>query len=175
MKVSFTGSQSGMTPFQYVELVQRLKDFGCTELVNGYCIGSDEKSILAAVEAGVRIFTLYPSILRQKWAKVLGTPGKFEQWQTVELFTDLGNGPEKVTINYMFKNLRKPLERNHLIVAESDQLIATPKEFSHTVRSGTWATIRSGWHTKKKVLVIPPIDRESVNGPGNNPANSGPR
>lgn len=155
MKISFTGSQSGMTPFQYQELVKRLRDFGCTELVNGYCIGSDEKSILAAVEAGVRIFTLYPSNIKGKWAKVLGTPGKFEQWQEIEL--------EGTKINYQFKTPRKPLERNHLIVAESEQLIATPKEFSHTLRSGTWATIRLAWKNKKKVLTIPPIDREEPN------------
>jgi hypothetical protein len=164
MKVSFTGSQSGMTPFQYTELVQRLKDFGCTELVNGYCIGSDEKSILAAIEAGVRIFTLYPSILKQKQSRIFGTPNRFEIWQEIEI--------DGQKLHYLFKTPRKPLERNHLIVMESEQLIATPKEFSHTVRSGTWATIRSGWKTKKKVLVIPPIDRESANGQGNTGSNS---
>lgn len=159
-----------MTPFQYSELVQRLKDKECSELVNGYCIGSDEKSILAAIEAGVRVFTLYPSTLKNKWAKVLGTPSKFEQWQQIELEV----GGVKYTISYMFKNIMKPLERNHHIVELGEELIATPKEFSHTLRSGTWATIRYAWKRKKKVLTIPPLMRDT-DGPGNNTANSEPR
>jgi hypothetical protein len=51
------------------------------------------------------------------------------------------------------------LERNKRIVDNVTLLIATPKEFHHTLRSGTWSTIRYAWKKKIDVVIIPPIER----------------
>lgn len=158
MKVSFTGTQSGMTSWQKEELGKRLQELKCSELINGGCIGADEESISVALEAGVRIFHLYPSYIKPKQALVAKagwTKGEYLE----TFYRDATRDYEGVRIKIEKED--KPLERNQKIVDESEVLIAAPKEHKHTLRSGTWATIRYAWKRKKKVIVIPPIEREN--------------
>lgn len=152
MKISFTGTQSGMTPWQQDELGKRLLELNCSELVNGGCIGADEGSILIALQVGVRIFHLYPSYLKHKQGEVVkvGDSGGQYVTRTLKVFGEVSIKIEKEMA---------PLVRNQIIVDSSDVLIAAPKEHKHTLRSGTWATIRYAWKRKKKVIIIPPIER----------------
>jgi len=156
MKISFTGTQEGMTQWQGEELQARLTELKCSELINGGCIGADEQSIAFAINAGVSIFHFYPSNLKHKQS-ALASLGATEGY--MDIGTDIGR-----TINIKIERERPALERNKLIVDESEVLIAAPKEHKHTLRSGTWATIRYAWKRKKKVIIIPPIVREDDNG-----------
>ena len=49
-----------------------------------------------------------------------------------------------------------PLERNQLIVDKAQCLIATPKEFEETVRSGTWFTVRRGRKANIPIYIVYP-------------------
>jgi len=48
------------------------------------------------------------------------------------------------------------LARNHNIVLETQELIATPFQAEEILRSGTWATIRFAKKLKRKVTIILP-------------------
>lgn len=48
------------------------------------------------------------------------------------------------------------LERNKVIVRETDELIATPQEAREQTRSGTWSTVRFARKIGRKVTVILP-------------------
>ena len=48
------------------------------------------------------------------------------------------------------------LKRNKSIVAASLQMIATPKEATEKLRSGTWATIRYATASRKKLTIMFP-------------------
>ena len=151
MKISFTGTQSGMKAFQKTELSRLLTELKCAELCNGACIGADEEALLISIEAGIKIFHLFPSYIKPKqssWVGIIGyTEGRYEKF--------------KDDIQVKMEKEEAPLIRNKKIVDESSILIACPKEHEHTLRSGTWATIRYAWHKKKKVITIPPIEREN--------------
>ena len=149
MRVSFTGTKAGMTKFQQEGFLLMLNELSVTELVHGDCVGSDAEANFLAIQNGVKIFHLFPSDLGGKRAFCFGGSSRHEA----------------VTYNWndcivTIERPEKPLDRNKKIVDQSDVLIATPKEHSHTLRSGTWATIRYAWKRKKKVVVIPPIVRD---------------
>lgn len=150
MKMSFTGTQKGMTKFQKEELKKHLS--GCSELCNGACIGADEEAIAIALESGVRIFHLWPSYIVQKQAAVVKGRHTLGEYKEFEL-APYGK------IRIKIEPSMAPLTRNVKIINESDVLLAAPKEYQHTLRSGTWATIRKAWHAKKRVVIIPPIER----------------
>ena len=148
MKLGFTGSQSGMNQFQKNEFTKLLDQFKPDELHHGDCIGSDAQAHelfinwhLKNREHGEkRVIVIHPPSNFQKSAML------WQKWQPKD--------------NGLIKSLRVPLaylERNKEIVNETELLIATPKELEHTLRSGTWTTIRYGWHCKKQVIVVPPI------------------
>ena len=151
MKVSFTGTQQGMTEFQKIELKQRLIDLNVTEFIHGDCIGADSEANAIAIESGIKVFHLFPSNLGAKRAICFPT-----NIQTDGHYYAMPNSDILVKMELE----ENPLFRNKKIVDASDQLIACPKEHQHTLRSGTWATIRYAWKKKKNVLVIPPIVRE---------------
>lgn len=154
MKMSFTGTQRGMTKFQKEELAKRL--IGCSELCNGACIGADEEAIEIALKEGIRIFHLYPSYIVNKQSAVVKAGSTMGEYKEFEL-EPWGK------IRIKIEQTAAPLTRNLKIINESEVLIACPKEHKHTLRSGTWATIRKAWHAKKRVVIIPPIEREDNN------------
>jgi len=153
MRVGFCGSQRGMTPFQSEELKKRLE--GCTEFIFGDCIGSDWEAANIAI-FNVQIFTIYPQNINTKKRAFFYNKEKDIKRENGEWLLY----PSGLRIRWMPAG--KPLERNKLIVDNCDKLIATPKEFEHTLRSGTWNTIRYAWKTKKEVLIIPPVIREET-------------
>ena len=147
MRVAFIGTQLGMTPFQKEALKKHLIEFHCSEFIHGSCIGADKEANDIAIQAGIKIFTIWPSNNSKKRAFC---------------FTELQLKELTVRIKPQFP----PLVRNQYIIDSSDILIAAPKEHSFTLRSGTWATIRRGWSKIRndktyKVIIIPPIVAET--------------
>jgi len=155
MKVGFTGTQNGMTEFQKIELAKLFNLLKVSEFVHGDCIGSDEEANEIAFNCGIRVFSIFPSTYYKKRAfcfnesKILNNDdGK---WNTISYKN------ENVQVRWYPKDM--PLNRNHHIVDNVARMIATPKEHEHTLRSGTWATIRYAWKTKRDITIIPPIIR----------------
>jgi len=158
MKIGFTGTQRGMTQFQKDELKGLILLLKVSEFVHGDCIGADEQAHQIAYEAGVRVFTIFPSTYYKKRAfcfnegKILNNDNG--QWNTVNV------NDEKILVRWMPKDT--PLNRNHYIVDNVSRMLAAPKEHEHTLRSGTWATIRYAWKTKRDITIIPPMADTSV-------------
>lgn len=149
MIVAFTGTQAGMTDFQKDKLYEALQS--CSEFIHGDCVGADAEANEIAIKAGVKIFTIYPSIFNAKRAYCFNLrSGPYHEWIAV--------GDLRVRI---FPP-KMPLERNQDIIRAGDKVIACPRQFKHTLRSGTWATIRIGWRLKKVVSIIPPVVREDT-------------
>lgn len=154
MLIGFTGTQSGMTSFQKEELAKILNIKQCTEFLHGDCIGADREANDIALKSGVILFTIHPPdnmkkrafcfdiFMKTKWNRII-TP--YENWSDV--------------IKVRWYPVDAYLKRNQRIVDSVELMIAAPKEHKHTVRSGTWSTIRYAWKSKKDIIVIPPIDR----------------
>lgn len=126
-KIGFTGTQRGMTVQQKRKLRELLWDYD--ELHHGDCIGSDDEAHDIALGHGLRIVVHPPSI------------------------------PTKRAFRTSFHEIRPEQHyntRNHNIVDETSELIATPAEFEEQLRSGTWATIRYAVKQGKKVTIIFP-------------------
>lgn len=153
MQIGFTGTQTGMTHFQK-EMIPKILDLkGASEFVFGDCIGADEQAAYIALDHGIRIFTIYPPIKKYKRAfwggiKESVNDGKFREFEVKGIKVQVRFYPED---DY--------LKRNKAIVEATNFLIACPKEHAHTLRSGTWATIRHAWKLKKDITVVPPVDR----------------
>lgn len=153
MIYGFTGTQKGMQSFQKQELVLRLE--GCTEFTHGDCIGSDKEANQIAFEQGIQFFTIFPPSDTKKRAYCFN-PERYlmngnTQWREI-------NWEGKI-INVRWMPKDDYLKRNKKIVDHCQKMIATPKEFEHSLRSGTWTTIRYAWKIKKELIIIPPINR----------------
>lgn len=150
MRIGSTGTQKGMTDWQAEESKKFLLFKNCTELVFGDCVGSDLQMANIAIDAGVKIFTIYPQNKDSRKRAWCFNPEKDIKRENGDwlLF------PSGIRVRWM--PAKPPLERNKLIVDNSEYMIATPKEFEHSIRSGTWATIRYAWKNKKDITIIPP-------------------
>jgi hypothetical protein len=129
MIVGFTGTQEGMTARQLeafkLSLPPTMKTF-----IHGCCIGADEEAAYCVhmmLKNSVRIW-IYPSNIKSKTSKL------------VDGFFAAKAAP------------KPPLDRNKDIVADSELLIACPKEREEVLRSGTWATVRAA--RKKGIPII---------------------
>lgn len=163
MRIGFTGSQSGMTLFQKIELEKNLTQLHCTEFHHGDCIGSDIESNKIAKEMlpDYGILAIHPAIytVKRAWSNA-----QYFRNQ-IELFAFVGRKEIDLEDKKLILEYHEPrnyLVRNQNIVDVTELLIACPKEFGHTLMSGTWATIRRGWKKMKiepsyKVIIIPPI------------------
>jgi hypothetical protein len=155
MILGITASQSGLTSFQREELKKLIELYKPNELCHGDCIGGDSEANQLAIESGIRNYSLFPSVLTKKRAYCftgVSIPLPIWEWMT---HTD--------TIRFRLAAPKPPLERNEDIVNYCDKLIACPKESRHTVRSGTWHSIRLAWKRQKKdpnfkVVIIPPLE-----------------
>lgn len=128
MDVGFTGTQRGMTEAQWRSLWSLFVGRAPGNFHQGDCIGSDAQAVWAARTAGFRIIGHPPD----NDAKRAFAPA--DEW-------------------------REPLpylERNHKIVLASQEMIATPGEFTEQLRSGTWATIRYARKLRRPLHVIYP-------------------
>ena len=129
MKVSFTGTRSGMSAWQKQQLEKFFLDHRgeISVLVHGACMGADEEAhAIARKVFGKSLYiAIFPSTAK---TRVDG-------------------------LDAQFVGARKPpLERDKDIVnLGADLLIAAPKQMHEFPRSGTWATVR--YARKKKVKV----------------------
>jgi len=126
MRIGFTGTREGMTTRQIA--VASLMLAYADELHHGDCDGADAQ----AHDLG-----------RLHGAHIVGHPPK--------------NGSKRAFCEC--DELREPkgyLERDDDIVDETDELIATPKEFEPQDRGGTWYTINYAKRVGKPVTIIYP-------------------
>jgi len=152
MRIGFTGTQKGMTNWQAEELKKLFILKNCSEFIFGDCVGSDVEAANIAFSCNIRIFTIRPALV---------ATNKRAWWYNPDKDITRENGqfllyPSGMRIRWM--PAKKPLERNKDIVENCELMLATPKEFEHTLRSGTWATIRYSWKTKRDITTIPPKD-----------------
>ena len=138
IKIGFTGTQVGMTGEQklrFMDIFEKFK-YPVIEFHHGDCIGADW-------EAHTLVCLYYPEITIH-----IHPPNVV----TKRAFAHLKHIPKNLLVH-------KPadyLGRNHIIVNSTDILIATPKDFSMVMRSGTWATIRYAGKNRKPVIRINP-------------------
>lgn len=131
MKTGFTGTQKGMSSRQIHTFRKLLA--GSSELHHGDCFGADAHAHIEARAMNIPI-EIHPMEPDNKRAYCEGARVVY---------------PSK-----------PPLVRNVDIVKATDRLIATPKEFTNQLRSGTWYTIRKGaeesWLRPYEVIIILP-------------------
>ena len=111
---------------QQIKVVRRLLDG--SEFHFGDCIGADKEAYTIACKNGMYIIK-HPPINQSKQA-----------------FCEADAEREP----------KEYLDRNHDIVDESDEMLATPKEHDEQLRSGTWATIRYARKVGRKLIIIYP-------------------
>jgi len=143
MNVGFTGTQKGMTQEQQTSLVmllthlRRFDGSGDPEFWHGDCIGADTEATKIA--------------------------------QSLRYSTRAWPGPDPLRRGHLPSNyMHEPLDfmqRNRIIAASCNPLVACPSGFQMQQRSGTWATVRFARQNEKTVYVIWPdgkIDKEWV-------------
>lgn len=171
MIIGFTGTQSGMSQFQKDTLKEILIVEKCHEFCHGDCYGADKQANDIASEL-IRHITIFPpdNPSKRAWCFNQGRITESWMWAAIEIPIQIDEFDENVTkanITYRINEVRwapkNPyMIRNQMIVDHSDMLIACPKEADHSVRSGTWSTIRMGWAKQRKnsnfkVVIIPPL------------------
>jgi|SRR5688572_307703 len=161
MIISFSGTQSGMTHFQSEELKKILNLKQCSEFAHGDCVGSDIEAAYIAVDMGINIFTVFPPDRFRRRAFFADEKQITKHNGFLTPYIDVVVRGKNIKVRWM--PVEPYLKRNVKMVDYSAMLIATPKEFKHTIRSGTWATIRHAWKSKKDEVVIPPIERPEEN------------
>lgn len=152
MLIGFTGTQSGLVSFQLEKVAEILQVKLCSEFLHGDCIGADEMANKIALDCGVKQFTIYPPDNPKKRAFC------FDKEHLTKHLRQITPYLIRDGINVRWMPIEPYLKRNKAIVDACTFLIACPKEHRHSVRSGTWSTIRYAWKTKKDLVIIPPVD-----------------
>jgi hypothetical protein len=139
VKVGFTGTQEGMTDEQKVFFKSLMREYQPTEFHHGDCIGSD-------TEAHDIVWDLIT--LEGMNCKIVVHPPEDESKRAFA-------GDQEIAVVVLPP---KPyINRNHDIVNATDILVATPRQFTEVVRSGTWATIRYARKSRGgKVMIVRP-------------------
>lgn len=133
-EVGFTGTEYGMTDIQKSVFVSLLD--GLTLFRHGSCWGADVQA--ARIVRDLFSFGVH----------IVAHPGPVGD--------DSGIDDETLPpLPY--------LERNHVIVDLTGELIACPKGNNEVLRSGTWATIRYAHKIGRKVTIIFPGGHVKVN------------
>lgn len=128
-RIGFTGTQQGMTAEQNAAVWRLLKgNLPLDEFHEGDCVGADGAAAVIARKLGYWIISHPPLI------------------QTKRAFFPADE--ERPPRDY--------LVRNHNIVQETQEMIATPFQAEEIIRSGTWATIRFAKKLRRKVTIILP-------------------
>lgn len=136
MIIGFTGTRAGCAPAQLRSLGCLLrvlvgKAEGVQECHHGCAVGADAQFALLA---------------KQFMIRVVGHPSDMPR------LTD----PDALAACDEVMPPEPPLVRNGDIVADSDALIACPKEAEEQVRSGTWSTVRKARMKEIPVWLILP-------------------
>lgn len=133
MKLTFTGTQEGMTARQFEAFMKFIADPRWTEFGNGLCIGADAEALRHVVLARPDLtVTGFPSDRHDKTA-----------WGVLRLC-------------HRVHARKDPLMRNADMAAWCDAAVATPKEAKEVIRSGTWATVRYVRNLGKPVTILEP-------------------
>lgn len=131
--IGFTGTQHGMTQKQKESFYCLTNKFnGIFEIIifhNGDCIGADAEA--------------WEIALNNEWKGILHPPIKDHKRAFLENAIAI-----MPPLDY--------IARNKKIVEASKVLIATPKEFTEQLRSGTWSTIRYAKKRSNKIIIIWP-------------------
>lgn len=132
VSIGFTGTQKGMTVFQFDAVCTEIKSYveQYDEVVchHGDCIGADNQFHAIATHFGAKTH-IHPPIDESKRAFADG---------------DVIEEPKKYD------------KRNYDIVNASDVMLATPKQANEIRRSGTWMTVRYAKKQKKQLMVFDP-------------------
>lgn len=133
--IGFTGSKQGMSRTQKVVLTNTLdklvpKGTGA-EFHHGDCTGADSQAHDIAQSLGLQP-VIHPP-----------TERKYRAFRTGMITYP--------PLPY--------LDRNQAIVDRSELLIATPRQRSEILRSGTWATVRRARKAGRKIIIIFPDGR----------------
>lgn len=138
MTTGFTGTRDGMSKPQLIRVAAALAGPSLS-FHHGDCIGADDEAAELAYRLG---------------HEVHGHPPINESKRAYSIYTHVW---------YPAKDYHP---RNHDIVDASGLVIATPKDYSPTSNSGTWATIRYAIAQKRIVWVFFPDGARmlSVNG-----------
>ena len=129
MIVGFTGTQKGMTEEQRKVLDSLLMTEEATEVHHGDCVGADAELHDVAINRGLNV-VIHPPIREAKRAFCKDA--------------------------LLVTQQKSYLDRNKDIVDAAEVLIATPKEYTPQIRSGTWMTIRYAIQQQKRVIIIYP-------------------
>lgn len=136
MRIGFTGTKQGMSEKQITTLTKIMRDFTLLpqSLTNvfrhGDCVGADAEAH-SIVKTHTNFTTIaYPAIIKSELRAFCKADTIYPPAQ--------------------------PLERNKVIIANSNLLIATPKEFHEVIRSGTWFTLRQARKVKVPFVIIWP-------------------
>ena len=138
MILGFTGTQQGMAVRQKNAFQDFLEQNKPTTFCHGDCIGAD----FEAHQMIENTFGRGPAASCN-----------------IEIFPPINPGKRAFQIGKQHTP-KEYIQRNHDIVDASDILVATPKEDTEQLRSGTWATIRYALKKGKKVYVIYPNGRQ---------------
>lgn len=153
MIIGFTGTQSGMSQFQRDTLKEILIVEKCHEFAHGDCYGADKQANDICDMGYISIFPP-DNPTKRAWCFNLLHEDRPWEWQKHII--------DRIVINVRWAPKNPYMIRNQSIIDHSDMLIACPKEADHSVRSGTWATVRMGWAKQRKdsnfkVVIIPPL------------------
>lgn len=155
MIIGFTGSQSGMTQFQQLELGKILQLKGCSEFLFYDTGNSNNTAAHIALNEGVKLFTIYPPEDLRKQFNTFD-PHRKMKYNRIETpyidYTDL-------KVKWM--PVDKYFKAHEDIINKSALFVACPKEFKFAINSAVWGAIKHAWKTKKDVIIIPPIEREN--------------
>lgn len=137
MVVGFTGTRDGLTNSQIFELSRLFAEYAETHdtFIHGDCVGADAEADNIAYSMGYAI-KMRPCTL-----------------SGMRAYCKSG---------IIIAEPMPPLERNKLIVDDSDVMFACPKEFNEVRRSGTWATVRYSRKSGKKLVIIYPDGTSEV-------------
>lgn len=131
--IGFTGTQSGMTERQR-ERLWAIVGHRSFYFHHGDCVGADaEADMIVRAAPGLYGVVMHPCDIAEK----------------------RGHCAAKYPHDIV-RDVKKPLERDDDIVAETECLVAASKTEGPVLRSGTWATIRRAVDAKKPVCVIYP-------------------
>ena len=129
--IGFTGTRDGLSEDQVFELSRLFAEYSESHdtFIHGDCIGADADSDNIAYSMGYAI--------------------KMRPCTLLNMRANCRSG-------IIVAEPMPPLERNKLIVGDSDVMFACPKEFKEVRHSGTWATVRHSIRTGTKLVIIYP-------------------
>lgn len=131
-RIGFTGTHYGMTTAQKDMLKALLGAIVLSstgEFHHGDCIGADSEAHDIALATGWLLPVIHPP-----------TDDKKRAWKKAERIAE--------PLPY--------LQRNKVIVNETDQLIAAPQGYREVRKSGTWATVRYARTLRRPIRIIMP-------------------